>query len=126
VTVVSTTDSGILASRLLKSGLTPADVSAHLSAKFEIEIADIQPLLKALYKARMIRSINGETVEADAPSLMRQLIQRLEWIRIRAGALFVGPLSESPKSPSRTAHVYLLRPIWSNTNRRYSHKPGGI
>ena len=115
VTVVSTTDSGVLASRLLKSGLTPAEVSAHLSAKFETEIADIQPLLKALYKARMIRSINGETVEADAPSLMRQLIQRLEWIRIRAGALLRRAFVRSLPVAITHRALCLLRPIWSNT-----------
>src|SRR5437016_4956310 len=86
VTVLTTTQSGVVASRLLKSGCTAAEVSVRISSMFKCRDADIQPLLKALYKARMIRSIDGQTVETDVPSLQRQLKQRLEWIRIRAGA----------------------------------------
>src|SRR6266567_2697783 len=118
VTVLTTTQSGVVASRLLKSGCSAAEVSAQLSSMFKCRDADIQPLLKALYKARMIRSIDGQTVETDAPSLRRQFEQRLEWIRIRAGAALSRVFIQSfPVSITHPA-MCLVRPKWSRAKMR--------
>jgi hypothetical protein len=59
VTVLTTTESGAVASRLLKKGYSPAEVSTRLASMFQCESVDIQPLLRALHKTRMIRSIDG-------------------------------------------------------------------
>ena len=118
VTVLTTTESGVAASRLLKSGCSAAEVSARLSSMFKCRDADIQPLLKALYKARMIRSIDGQTVEADVPSLGRQLRQRLQWIRIRAGAALSRAFIRSLPVSITHRTMCLLRPKWSRAKMR--------
>jgi len=85
---------------------------------FKCRDTDIQPLLKALYKARMIRSIDGQTVEADVPSLKRQLEQRLEWIRIRAGAALSRAFIRSLPVSITHRTMCLLRPKWSRAKIR--------
>ena len=117
VTVLSTTDSGVLAARLLMSGYSAAEVSARLSAMAKCESADIQPLLKGLFKARMIRSIDGRTVEADAPSLWRELQQRLEWVRIRARAALSRTFIRSLPVPLTHRTMCFLRPISSRKKK---------
>lgn len=113
VTVLSTTHSGVVASRLLKSGYSPTEVSNRLCSMFEYESANIQPLLKALYQARMIRSVNGQTVEADVPSFTRQLNQRLEWIRISTGAALRRAFIRSLPVAITHRMMCFLRPKWS-------------
>jgi len=99
-------------------GYSAGEVSGPALFHVQTPGADIQPLLKALYKARMIRSIDGQTVEADVPSLRRQLEQRLEWIRIRAGAALSRAFIRSfPVSITHPA-MSLLRPKWSRAKLR--------
>jgi lauroyl/myristoyl acyltransferase len=113
ITVLSTTHSGVLASRLLREGHSAGEVSARLASIFRCEAADIQPLLTALLQARMIRSIDGRTVEAEPPSLKRLAQQRLEWIRIIAVAavirafIWIAPVAATHRT------MYFLRPNWS-------------
>jgi lauroyl/myristoyl acyltransferase len=121
VTVLTTTHSGVVASHLLKRGYSAAEVSDRLSSVFKCEGADIQPLLKALYRARMIRSIDGRIIEADAPSLKRQLKQRLEWIRIRAGAMVGRAFVRSLPVLITHRTMCFLRPKWSGKKTREAH-----
>jgi len=86
ITMLSTTHPGVVASRLLKCGYSAAEVSTRLSSVLKRDGANIQPLLKALYEAQMIRAINGRIIEPAAPSPGRQLKQRLEYLRIRSRA----------------------------------------
>ena len=118
VTVLATTQSGAIASQLLKKGYSPAEVSARLAAMFQCESVDVQPLLTALYKARMIRSIDGRTIESDAPSIQRQLRQRLEWIGMRAGAAVEHTFVRSLPVPVTHRTMCFFRPRWSRKRMR--------
>ena len=122
VTVVTTTHIGVVASQLLKRGYPASEVSARLSSIFNSDGADIQPLLKALYKARMIRSIDGQTVEEDAPSLRRQLKQRLEWTRIRIGAMLERVFVRNLPVPITHRAMCLLRPKWRGKKTSAAHE----
>jgi lauroyl/myristoyl acyltransferase len=118
VTVLTTTRTGVVASRLLKKGYSITEVSARLASMFRCEHVDIQPLLRALYKARMIRSIGGRTVEAEAPSFRRQFLQRLEWMRMRTGETVERAFLRSLPVPVTHRTMCLLRPRWNAKRMR--------
>jgi len=89
------------------------EVEERLSSKFKCASIDIQPLLKALYQARMIRSIDGLAIEPDAPSFTRQCRQRMEWLQMRAGGAALRTLMGL--LPVGVAYRVLdwIRPNWS-------------
>jgi lauroyl/myristoyl acyltransferase len=112
VTVLWTTEFGVVASKLLNKGSSAAEASARMSSMFKCARVDLQPLLKALYEARMIRSIDGQPIESDAPSLTRQWKQRMAWFRMRAaGAARRAFLRNLPVSITHRT-MSLLRPKW--------------
>lgn len=113
VTVLSTTHFGVMASQLLRKGCSPAEVSTRLSEMFRCEDVDIQPLLKALYKAHMIRSIDGKTVESEPPLLSHQFRQRLEWVRICVGAALSRAFIRNLPIPITHRAMCILRPKWA-------------
>jgi lauroyl/myristoyl acyltransferase len=118
ITVVSTTQCGVVASRLLKSGHSAADTCARVSSRFKCQRVDLQPLLKALYDARMIRSIDGRPIASDAPSLLRQLKQRIQWLRIRAAAALGRTLIRNLPIAITHRTMSLVRPKWSRSKTR--------
>jgi lauroyl/myristoyl acyltransferase len=98
---------------LLKSGCSASEVCARVSSTFKCERVDLQPLLKALYEARMIRSVDGITVEFDRPSLARQWRQRLEWLWLRTTAAASKAFIRTLPVAITHRSLYLLRPKWS-------------
>lgn len=118
VTVLSTSHPGVVASRLLQSGYSAAEVSTRLSSILKRDGVNIQPLLKALYKARMVRSIDGRTIEADAPSLKRQLEQRAECLQIRARAALTRVFIRNLPVPITHRTMCFLRTKRNNKNTR--------
>jgi lauroyl/myristoyl acyltransferase len=113
VTVLWTTQFGVVASKLLSKGCSAAEASARMSHMFRCARVDLQPLLKALYETRMIRSINGEPIESEAPSLARQWKQRLEWLRMRTAVVASRAFIRNLPIPIAHRTMCLLRPKWS-------------
>jgi lauroyl/myristoyl acyltransferase len=122
VTVLWTTHFGVVASRLLSRGYSTAEASARMSSIFKCAHVDLQPLLKALYEARMIRSVNGQTIESEAPSLTREWNQRIEWLRMRTAVGTGRALLRYSPIPVAHRAMCFLRPKWS---RRKSHEVRG-
>jgi lauroyl/myristoyl acyltransferase len=102
---------------LLKNGYSVGEVSARLGSMFQCDGADIRPFLKALFRARMIRSIDGRPVGTDATSLKRQVQQRLEWIRIRARAVVTRAFIRSLPIAITHRAMCLLRPGWTRAKK---------
>jgi len=118
VTVVSTTQSGVLAARLLKRGYSVADACARVASAFHCGSVDLQPLLKALHEARMIRSIDGRPVEPDPLSLTRQWKQRMEWLWLRASAFAGRGFVRYLPVPLTHRAMSVLRPDWNRSKTR--------
>lgn len=113
MTMLWTTSSGVLAWRLLKKGYPVGEVSARLGSMLQCGSADIEPLLKALLGARMVRSIAGRTVEGETPSLRRELRQRFEFLRVRAGEKVSRAFMRSLPVAITHRTMCVLRPKWT-------------
>ena len=113
VTVLSTTQSGVIAARLMKAGYSPAEAGARVASLFKRDHVNLAPLLKALYEARMIRSINGQPAGPEVPSFIRQGRQRIEWLRIRATAVIGRQLVRSLPVPIMHRALCMMKPKWT-------------
>lgn len=117
VTVVSTSDVGVRAARLLAKGETVGRTKAVIAGDSGCALADLTPILTALYKARMVRAINGSVVCDETTSAWRVLWHRCEWRAMGVRRAFMRLVINF--LPLRLAYsiLYLLKPKWPHRSR---------
>lgn len=118
ITSISTSSAGLEAIRLLQRGYSVREASNELARRFQSTQIDLQPLLTALARARMIRTINGRVISREPVSRWRHLRHRVELVSIalrRATVPFVIRFW-----PTVWAHGILfgMKPGWPRRKQR--------
>ena len=80
LTAISTSAVGLKAVRLMQRGLSVGAVKAALKEEHGCEETDLEPLLRALFAARIIQSANGIPMSDEGSQWWTALVQKTRWM----------------------------------------------
>jgi lauroyl/myristoyl acyltransferase len=84
LTAISTSVVGLKAVRLMQRGLSVGEVKAALKEEHGSEETDIEPLIRALFAARIIHSANRIPVNEESSQTWTALLQKTRWMGFAA------------------------------------------
>lgn len=104
ITTLTTSLTGIKAINLLQAGKTLGETKTIIAAAQGVspQSVNLDPLLRALLKARMIRSVDDVWVETECPLLRRAAFQRLQLLLLGLRESFNKAIMRH--APTRPAH----------------------
>src|SRR5437016_7808404 len=81
ITMIATSRLGVQAIQILKTGRTIGETKEILCKRLGVVEGqlDLAPVLEAIFKARMVRKVDGQVLEVEGPALHRTLLHSLQF-----------------------------------------------